>query len=108
MANLLRETNKTSAIILADEPPGNLDAKNKHVLVDLLSNLKINQGTTIIVITHDGQVASPNERSLFLKDVKITKEKQGLNIAEKEAQMRVLRRQNIARDKDVQTGQKNH
>ena len=62
MANLLRETNKTSAIILADEPTGNLDAKNKHELVDLLSNLKINQGTTIIVITHDGQVASPNER----------------------------------------------
>ena len=71
------------AIILADEPTGNLDTKNKHELVRLLANLNLNQGTTIIVVTHDGQVAAHTERMLFLSDGKITKEKQGLHLAKK-------------------------
>jgi putative ABC transport system ATP-binding protein len=83
------------AIILADEPTGNLDAKTKHEIVDLLASLNINQGTTIIVVTHDGQVASHTERMLLLKDGKIIKEKQGLHLAKKEAQMHTLRKQNI-------------
>ena len=45
------------AIILADEPTGNLDATNKQELVILLANLNLKQGTTIIVVTHDNQVA---------------------------------------------------
>lgn len=71
------------AIILADEPTGNLDNKNKHEIVKLLANLNITQGTTIIVVTHDGQVASRAERILFLSDGKISKEKNGLHLAKK-------------------------
>ncbi len=71
------------AIILADEPTGNLDAKNKQEIVKLLANLNLNQGTTIIVVTHDGRVASHTERILLLSDGKITKEKQGLHLASK-------------------------
>jgi putative ABC transport system ATP-binding protein len=71
------------AILLADEPTGNLDTKNKQELVKLLANLNLNQGTTIIVVTHDGQVAAHTERMLLLKDGKITKEKLGLHSAKK-------------------------
>jgi putative ABC transport system ATP-binding protein len=71
------------AIILADEPTGNLDTKNKQEIVRLLANLNINQGTTIIVVTHDDQVASRTERMLLLNDGRITKEKQGLHLAKK-------------------------
>jgi putative ABC transport system ATP-binding protein len=71
------------AIILADEPTGNLDVKNKQEIVKLLANLNLNKGTTIIIVTHDGQVAAHTERILFLNDGKITKEKEGLHLAKK-------------------------
>jgi putative ABC transport system ATP-binding protein len=71
------------AIILADEPTGNLDTENKYEIVRLLANLNINRGTTIVVVTHDSHVASQTERMLLLKDGRITKEKQGLHLAKK-------------------------
>jgi putative ABC transport system ATP-binding protein len=71
------------AIILADEPTGNLDSKNKYEIVKLLASLNINQGTTIIMVTHDNHVAAQTERLLFLSDGKITKEKQGRHLAKK-------------------------
>ena len=71
------------AIILADEPTGNLDTENKYGIVRLLANLNIDRGTTVVVVTHDGQLASHTERMLLLKDGKITKEKQGLHLTKK-------------------------
>ena len=71
------------AIILADEPTGNLDAKNKQEIVKLLANLNITRGTTIIMVTHDIHVASHTERMLLLSDGRITKEKQGLHSIKK-------------------------
>jgi putative ABC transport system ATP-binding protein len=71
------------AIILADEPTGNLDSKNKYEIVRLLADLNINQGTTIIMVTHDSHIASQTERLLFLSDGKMTKERQGLHLAKK-------------------------
>lgn len=71
------------AIILADEPTGNLDSQNKHEIIKLLANLNLTQGTTIIMVTHDSQVANHTERMLLLKDGKIIKEKEGLHLAKK-------------------------
>jgi len=71
------------AIVLADEPTGNLDTQNKYEIVRLLANLNIERGTTVVAVTHDSQVASHTERVLFLKDGKITKEKQGLHLTKK-------------------------
>jgi putative ABC transport system ATP-binding protein len=71
------------AIILADEPTGNLDSKNKQEIVKLLANLNLTRGTTIIMVTHDIHVASHTERMLLLSDGKITKEKQGLHSIKK-------------------------
>jgi putative ABC transport system ATP-binding protein len=74
------------AIILADEPTGNLDGKSKREIVMLLQNLNLSQGTTIIMVTHDGQMASHTERMLLLKDGRIIKEKQGLYVTKKRRQ----------------------
>ena len=71
------------AIILADEPTGNLDAKNKQEIVKLLANLNMTRGTTIIMVTHDIHVASHTERMLLLSDGKITKEKRGMHSIKK-------------------------
>jgi putative ABC transport system ATP-binding protein len=71
------------AIILADEPTGNLDTENKYELVRLLASLNIERGTTVVIVTHDSQVASHTERVLFLRDGKIMKEKQGLHLTKK-------------------------
>lgn len=63
------------AIILADEPTGNLDQKNSREIIDLLkiSNKKLNQ--TILLITHDENVALEAERIITLEDGKIVSDK---------------------------------
>jgi len=71
------------AIILADEPTGNLDTKNKFEIVKLLANLNINQGTTIVMVTHDSHMASHTERVLLLNDGRIIKERKGLHLVKK-------------------------
>jgi putative ABC transport system ATP-binding protein len=71
------------AIVLADEPTGNLDTENKYEIVRLLGRLNINQGTTIVMVTHDSHMASHTERILLLNDGKITKERQGLHQVKK-------------------------
>ena len=61
-------------IVLADEPTGNLDSKNSHEIVELLklSNRKYNQ--TLIVITHDEQIALQADRVIAIEDGRITKD----------------------------------
>ncbi|MCL2291486.1 MAG: ABC transporter ATP-binding protein [Candidatus Bathyarchaeota archaeon] len=66
------------AIILADEPTGNLDVATKKEIMKLLSDLNQKQGTTIIMVTHDEQVAMQAKRVLFLSEGKMLKEKQSL------------------------------
>lgn len=71
------------AIVLADEPTGNLDVKNKYEIVRLLGKLNIDQKTTVIMITHDSQMASQTERILFLNRKLLAKEKQGAHLMKK-------------------------
>ena len=52
-------------LILADEPTGNLDEKNEKIVLDLFRQLH-DQGTTIIVVTHDALVASCAQREIML------------------------------------------
>jgi putative ABC transport system ATP-binding protein len=73
------------AIILADEPTGNLDSKTGHEIIRLLSKLNTDQKTTIIMVTHDSHIASRAARMLFLSDGKLLgKEKQGMHLSKKE------------------------
>ncbi|MDO4913446.1 MAG: ABC transporter ATP-binding protein [Bifidobacteriaceae bacterium] len=61
-------------IILADEPTGNLDEKNEHIVLDIFKRLH-EQGTTIIVVTHDHLVASCADREIMLNHGVLTGEK---------------------------------
>lgn len=55
-------------VILADEPTGNLDSKSGKVVIKALEGINQNMGKTIVMVTHDPQVASHCSRILFLKD----------------------------------------
>ncbi|MCJ7723832.1 MAG: ABC transporter ATP-binding protein [Anaerolineales bacterium] len=56
------------AIIMADEPTGNLDSRVGKEIVNLLLSLNQKQGTTLIIITHDPNVAEHTQRIIRLKD----------------------------------------
>lgn len=56
------------AIIMADEPTGNLDTKSGDEIMALLKNLNKERGTTLIIITHDPEVAEQTNRIVSLRD----------------------------------------
>ncbi|MEF2587233.1 MAG: ABC transporter ATP-binding protein [Butyrivibrio sp.] len=62
------------AVVLADEPTGNLDSKNSQEIVDLLklSNKKYDQ--TLVVITHDENIALQADRIIAIEDGRITRD----------------------------------
>ena len=58
-------------IILADEPTGNLDSKNSDRIIELLKDLHRVKGATIVLVTHESQVADQSQRILTLGDGEI-------------------------------------
>ena len=59
------------SVILADEPSGNLDSKNKKELHDLFFHLRDKFGQTLVIVTHDENFASQSDKIIRLKDGKI-------------------------------------
>jgi putative ABC transport system ATP-binding protein len=55
-------------LLLADEPTGNLDSATGRTVLDLLIRLKVEQGVTLVVVTHDLAVASLADRRIHLRD----------------------------------------
>ena len=64
------------AVLFADEPTGNLDAQTGQGILRLLKRLH-EQGQTIILVTHDAQIASQAERIIIMRDGKIIDETNG-------------------------------
>ncbi|WP_442602463.1 ABC transporter ATP-binding protein [Paenibacillus sp. KN14-4R] len=62
------------AIMLADEPTGNLDSKNSSEIVDLLKMLNKTYHQTLIVITHDERIALQADRIISIEDGRIAKD----------------------------------
>ncbi len=62
------------AVVLADEPTGNLDSKNSREIVDLLKISNEKYGQTLIVITHDESIALQADRIISIDDGKITRD----------------------------------
>ena len=62
------------AVVLADEPTGNLDSKNSKEIIDLLKISNEKYGQTLIVITHDESIALQADRIISIDDGKITRD----------------------------------
>lgn len=62
------------AIMLADEPTGNLDSKNSSEIIDLLKMLNKTYHQTLIVITHDERIALQADRIISIEDGRIAKD----------------------------------
>ena len=61
-------------ILLADEPTGNLDRATGQVVLDTLVALRIESGTTLVLVTHDPEVALLADRRIHLRDGRIERE----------------------------------
>ena len=61
------------SIVMADEPTGNLDTKSGDEIMELLLALNKDRGTTIIVVTHDPEVAEMTERTIHIRDGQVEK-----------------------------------
>ena len=63
------------AVMLADEPTGNLDSKNSHEILELLKLSHKKYGQTLIVITHDSNIALQADRIITINDGKIASDR---------------------------------
>ena len=61
-------------IVMADEPTGNLDSTNGRLVLDLLLTRNKREGTTLVLVTHDAEVASRADRRIVLKDGRIVED----------------------------------
>jgi putative ABC transport system ATP-binding protein len=61
-------------ILFADEPTGNLDEENSKHIVDLLFGLNKEQGTTLVLVTHNLELAQKTERILRMRGGKLVEE----------------------------------
>jgi putative ABC transport system ATP-binding protein len=59
------------ALLLADEPTGNLDGATGRRVMDLLVGLQSEEGATMVIVTHDPAVAALADRSIHLRDGRI-------------------------------------
>jgi putative ABC transport system ATP-binding protein len=65
---------KNPPLLLADEPTGNLDSHSGEAIIDILTGLHAEQGITLVMITHDANIARHCHRIVHIKDGQILKE----------------------------------
>lgn len=70
-AAIARALASRPAIILADEPTGNLDSKTEMEVVTMLKNCVVKYGQTLVMITHDETIAQMADRVLIIEDGKV-------------------------------------
>jgi putative ABC transport system ATP-binding protein len=64
-------------IVLADEPTGNLDSSNGQHVLDLLTDRQREASTTLVLVTHDKQIADRADRRIYLRDGRIVSDENG-------------------------------
>jgi macrolide transport system ATP-binding/permease protein len=63
------------ALLLADEPTGNLDTRTSHEIMETLTRLNREQGVTIVVVTHEADIAAYADRVLTMRDGEVISDK---------------------------------
>jgi putative ABC transport system ATP-binding protein len=76
-------------ILFADEPTGNLDGETGTQIEDLLFRLNKNQGTTLIIVTHDRELAARCERTIELKNGEILRDSHAVPAPEATAEQEI-------------------
>jgi putative ABC transport system ATP-binding protein len=69
------------ALLVADEPTGNLDTKRSHEIMELLTGLNDEQGLTIVMVTHEADVAAYARRTIAFLDGRVESDTRALEIA---------------------------
>jgi len=64
-------------LLLADEPTGNLDSQNGHHIVDLIFDVNRARGTTLVLVTHDRELAARADHRIALRDGRIVERQAG-------------------------------
>jgi ABC-type lipoprotein export system ATPase subunit len=70
-AAVARATAHDPKLILADEPTGSLDTKNADAVFELLSSLARERGCTVVVVTHDTDLAATCDRHVAMRDGRV-------------------------------------
>jgi putative ABC transport system ATP-binding protein len=70
---IARSLSNNPEVIIADEPTGNLDSKTGNIVMDFLKKMNKDEGKTIIMVTHDEEIALYANRTEYLKDGVIIK-----------------------------------
>jgi putative ABC transport system ATP-binding protein len=64
-------------LLLADEPTGNLDGETGRMVLDLLTEMRASEGSTLVLVTHDPSVAASADRRVHLSDGRVEREDRG-------------------------------
>lgn len=71
---IARALAKNPPLLLADEPTGNLDSRSGEEVISILTSLHVEQGITLVMITHDANIAHHCQRIIHLKDGQVVSE----------------------------------
>ena len=63
------------AIIVADEPTGNLDTKSSYEIISIFQKLNIENGITVIIVTHEPDIAAFTRRNIIFRDGRVAEDK---------------------------------
>ncbi|HVC30979.1 MAG TPA: ABC transporter permease [Steroidobacteraceae bacterium] len=61
----------TPAVVLADEPTGNLDTRNAHEIMEVLVRLNRERGVTVVIVTHESDIAAYADRVISMRDGRV-------------------------------------
>lgn len=75
--SIARAFSNNPSILLADEPTGNLDSRNGRHVFDLMLKLNRQRGTTLVLITHDHELAALADRRIALSDGRVVSDSDG-------------------------------
>ena len=64
------------SVLLADEPTGNLDSENAHLILELITRLHREQNMTLVLVTHDNSIAQRASRTIQMKDGRIVSDRE--------------------------------
>ena len=66
--NIVRALSLNPKLLLCDEPTGNLDTKNSNIVIDLIIDLAEKNKTTLLVVTHDENIAAKLSQQIHISD----------------------------------------